>query len=162
MKNLNNNTASEDNFTPREILMPDNLMSDMDSILSGESNARQTHNSTVNSDSESENVDSSDHSVGLDNTTVSADLTGESDDDDWSNFLAELKAYDVNGNREERTSCRIDLDLSVSLEEIELLGYSRPDILSAMVRLFIKKHFSRLRELRRVKKSIFTPHDARP
>lgn len=159
MKTTNNNPASSDD--DREILMPDDFMPDIDSILSGDS-------VSVSQEVPTEKEPASDMSVmedsASDATSIAAQarepmrpaLSADEEEEEWNDFLDELGFYDDGGNRDERCSCRIDLELSVTLEEIEILGYSRPDILSAIVRRFLKRHLSRLKDMRRVKKSIFT------
>jgi len=158
MRTTNNDPSS---FDDREILMPDGFMPDIDSILSGEpvpvshempSEETPSHNDGVKEDSETR---SSTLTASAPDPTQT-DLSTEEEEEDWNDFLDELKFYDNGSNREERCSCRIDLELSGTLEEIEILGYSRPDILSAIVRRFLKRHLTRLKEMRRVKKSIFS------
>lgn len=158
MRTTNNDPSS---FDDTEILMPDGFMPDIDSILSGEpvpvshempSEETPSHNDGVKEDSETR---SSTLTASAPDPTQT-DLSTEEEEEDWNDFLDELKFYDNGSNREERCSCRIDLELSGTLEEIEILGYSRPDILSAIVRRFLKRHLTRLKEMRRVKKSIFS------
>lgn len=77
---------------------------------------------------------------------------------EWTSFMSELKSYDpTKRSRDERLVCRIDRDICETIDDIEILGCSRPDIVSAIVRTFFKRHLSRLMELRRVKKSMFPP-----
>ena len=158
MKTTNNNTSSLDD---REILMPDGFMPDIDSILSGEpvpvSHETPSEEMPSYDDAVKEDVmpDPTPMEVQTQESVLSA-LSPAEEEEDWNDFLNELRFYDDGSNREERCSCRIDLELSGTLEEIEILGYSRPDILSAIVRRFLKRHLSRLKEMRRVKKNIFT------
>ncbi len=158
MKTTNNNTASHDD---REILMSDGFMPDIESILSGE--PVPVSHETPSEETPSYNDDVKEDAISAPTPmavqtqeSVRPALSPAEEEEDWNDFLTELKFYDDGGNREERCSCRIDLELSGTLEEIEILGYSRPDILSAIVRRFLKRHLTRLKEMRRVKKSIFT------
>lgn len=159
-----NNANAPSPLHEREIIMPDDFIPDMDNILSGEE-----EDSTESAADTYESKDSTEIPVTFETTPQISEADSDhmdektlteqtlSEESDWDSFIEELKAYDTPGNRQERTSCRMDLELWVSLEEIEILGYSRPDILSAMVRVFLKRHLSRLKELRRAKKkSIFT------
>lgn len=164
MKTMNNKTAPLDD---REILMPDALMPDIDSILSGEPSAKTEADSVSGDASDSDYTGKAAPSAEAeaDYMTVSdtdSTVVATSDEEDWNSFLNELKNYDNGGNREERCSCRIDIDLSDALEEIEILGYSRPDILSSIVRKFLKRHLARLKDLRRVNKSFFNRLDPQP
>lgn len=164
MKTMNNRTAPLDD---REILMPDDLMHDIDSILSGEP-AENTEADSVPdeaADSDYTGKDASSAETETDYASVpdkDSTAVATSDEEDWNSFLNELKNYDNGGNREERCSCRIDIDLSDALEEIEILGYSRPDILSSIVRKFLKRHLARLKDLRRVNKSFFNKINSQP
>lgn len=79
-----------------------------------------------------------------------------SDTREWTSFMSELKSYDpTKRSRDERLVCRIDRDICETIDDIEILGCSRPNIVSAIVRTFFKRHLSRLMELRCVKKSMF-------
>lgn len=75
---------------------------------------------------------------------------------EWEDFMNELENSEQ--GREDRTSTRIDTELNHSLADLDFGSYRRPDILSAIVRAFIKRNMDRLQDRVVVKKSIFTPN----
>lgn len=136
----------------REILMPDDFEpSQYENRSPIESDQAQMVKAE---DTTAIKIEPSLREYGSESTMSSSDFNTE----EWTSFMTELKSYDpTKRSREERLVCRIDRDLSESIDDIEIFGYSRPDIVSAIVRTFFKRHLSKLMEMRRIKKSIFPP-----
>lgn len=86
-------------------------------------------------------------------TTSPAD--DHSTTEEWNSFMENLRTYESQGGRENRTNCRLDIDIADALFELDINGSSRPDIVSAVMRGFLLRNKERLSQLRRVNKSFF-------
>ncbi len=75
--------------------------------------------------------------------------------DEWESFMGNLRSYDPRGYREKRYTCRLDSDIAEALDELDINGSSRPDIVSAVMRGFFQRNRERLLQLRRERKSFF-------
>lgn len=77
------------------------------------------------------------------------------DDKCWQDFLSYLEApADVDG-KAGRLVCKLDRDLADSLDDCDIRGRCRSDLVNAIVRSFFENHLSRLAQYRREKKSLF-------
>lgn len=73
----------------------------------------------------------------------------------WQDFLSYLEApTDVDG-KAGRLICKLDRDLADSLDDCDIRGRCRSDLVNAIVRSFFENHLSRLAQYRREKKSLF-------
>ena len=75
--------------------------------------------------------------------------------DEWESFMGNLRSYDPRGYREKRYTCRLDSDIADALDELDINGSSRPDIVSAVMRGFFQRNRERLLQLRRERRSFF-------
>lgn len=73
----------------------------------------------------------------------------------WQDFLSYLEApVDMDG-KAGRLVCKLDRDLADSLDDCDIRGRCRSDLVNAIVRSFFENHLSRLAQYRREKKSLF-------
>ena len=73
----------------------------------------------------------------------------------WQDFLSYLEApVDMDG-KVGRLVCKLDRDLADSLDDCDIRGRCRSDLVNAIVRSFFENHLSRLAQYRREKKSLF-------
>ena len=73
----------------------------------------------------------------------------------WQDFMAYLEAPADGDNKAGRLVCKLDRDLADSLDDCDILGRCRSDLVNAIVRSFFENHLSRLAQYRREKKSLF-------
>ena len=88
-------------------------------------------------------------------TEVQKQDTAHPGDKCWQDFMAYLEApADVDG-KAGRLVCKLDRDLADSLDDCDIRGRCRSDLVNAIVRSFFENHLSRLAQYRREKKSLF-------
>lgn len=73
----------------------------------------------------------------------------------WQDFLSYLEAPADSNGKAGRLVCKLDRDLADSLDDCDIRGRSRSDLVNAIVRSFFENHLSRLAQYRREKKSLF-------
>ncbi len=89
----------------------------------------------------------------VDNTVTQAvgqSSTGEC----WDRFLACIEST-IPQDREGRLACKIDRDLADTLDDCDIRGRCRSDLVNAIVRAFFGAYLTRLADYRREKKSLF-------
>lgn len=89
----------------------------------------------------------------VDNTVTQAvgqSSTGEC----WDRFLACIEST-IPQYREGRLACKIDRDLADTLDDCDIRGRCRSDLVNAIVRAFFGAYLTRLADYRREKKSLF-------
>ena len=62
-------------------------------------------------------------------------------------------------DKTERLVCKLDRDLADSLDDCDINGRCRSDLVNAIVRAFFKSYLLRLAEYRREKKSLFNSYN---
>ena len=77
------------------------------------------------------------------------------DDKCWQDFLSYLEAPADGDGKAGRLVCKLDRDLADSLDDCDIRGRCRSDLVNAIVRSFFENHLSRLAQYRREKKSLF-------
>ena len=77
------------------------------------------------------------------------------DDKCWQDFMAYLEAPADGEGKADRLVCKLDRDLADSLDDCDILGRSRSDLVNAIVRSFFETYLPRLAAYRREKKSLF-------
>ena len=88
------------------------------------------------------------------NNDVSLSYTGC-----WDDFMEYLQSDDSKTDKTERLVCKLDRDLADSLDDCDILGRCRSDLVNAIVRAFFKSYLPRLAEYRREKKSLFNSYN---
>jgi len=73
----------------------------------------------------------------------------------WQDFLSCLEAPADGDGKAGRLVCKLDRDLADSLDDCDIRGRCRSDLVNAIVRSFFENHLSRLAQYRREKKSLF-------
>ena len=73
----------------------------------------------------------------------------------WSDFMSYLETPADGDDKADRLVCKLDRDLADSLDDCDILGRCRSDLVNAIVRSFFENHLSRLAQYRREKKSLF-------
>lgn len=73
----------------------------------------------------------------------------------WQDFLSYLEAPADGDGKAGRLVCKLDRDLADSLDDCDIRGRCRSDLVNAIVRSFFENHLSRLAQYRREKKSLF-------
>lgn len=73
----------------------------------------------------------------------------------WQDFLSYLEAPADVDDKAGRLVCKLDRDLADSLDDCDIRGRCRSDLVNAIVRSFFENHLSRLAQYRREKKSLF-------
>lgn len=90
---------------------------------------------------------------GADNTGTQA--AGQSPTGDcWEGFLACIGSSKPQ-DRKGRLACKIDRDLADTLDDCDIRGRCRSDLVNAIVRAFFGAYLPRLADYRREKKSLF-------
>ena len=74
----------------------------------------------------------------------------------WDNAL---QSDDSKTDKTERLVCKLDRDLADSLDDCDIHGRCRSDLVNAIVRAFFKSYLPRLAEYRREKKSLFNSYN---
>ena len=77
----------------------------------------------------------------------------------WDDFMEYLQSDDSKTDTTERLVCKLDRDLADSLDDCDILGRCRSDLVNAIVRAFFKSYLPRLAEYRREKKSLFNSYN---
>ena len=91
------------------------------------------------------------------NTNTSA--VSLSDTGCWGDFMEYLQSDDSKTDKTERLVCKLDRDLADSLDDCDIHGRCRSDLVNAIVRAFFKSYLPRLAEYRREKKSLFNSYN---
>lgn len=91
------------------------------------------------------------------NTNTSA--VSLSDTGCWDDFMKFLQSDGSGTDKTERLVCKLDRDLADSLDDCDILGRCRSDLVNAIVRAFFKSYLPRLAEYRREKKSLFNSYN---
>lgn len=91
------------------------------------------------------------------NTNTSA--VSLSDTGCWSDFMEYLQSDGSGTDKAERLVCKLDRDLADSLDDCNIHGRCRSDLVNAIVRAFFKSYLPRLAEYRREKKSLFNSYN---
>ena len=77
----------------------------------------------------------------------------------WSDFMEFLTSDGSVTDKTERLVCKLDRDLADSLDDCDINGRCRSDLVNAIVRAFFKSYLPRLAEYRREKKSLFNSYN---
>lgn len=77
----------------------------------------------------------------------------------WGDFMEYLQSDGSKTDKTERLVCKLDRDLADSLDDCDILGRCRSDLVNAIVRAFFKSYLPRLAEYRREKKSLFNSYN---
>lgn len=88
-------------------------------------------------------------------TEVQKQDTAHPGDKCWQDFMAYLEAPTDGNGKTDRLVCKLDRDLADSLDDCDIRGRCRSDLVNAIVRSFFENHLSRLAQYRREKKSLF-------
>lgn len=77
----------------------------------------------------------------------------------WGDFMEYLQSDDSKTDKTERLVCKLDRDLADSLDDCDIHGRCRSDLVNAIVRAFFKSYLPCLAEYRREKKSLFNSYN---
>lgn len=77
----------------------------------------------------------------------------------WQDFMAYLEAPADGNGKADRLVCKLDRDLADSLDDCDIRGRCRSDLVNAIVRSFFENHLFRLAQYRREKKSLFNNYN---
>ena len=77
----------------------------------------------------------------------------------WSDFMEFLTSDGSVTDKTERLVCKLDRDLADSLDDCNIHGKCRSDLVNAIVRAFFKSYLPLLAEYRREKKSLFNSYN---
>lgn len=77
----------------------------------------------------------------------------------WQDFMVYLETPADGDGKADRLVCKLDRDLADSLDDCDILGRCRSDLVNAIVRSFFENHLSRLAQYRREKKSLFNNYN---
>ena len=77
----------------------------------------------------------------------------------WGDFMEYLQSDGSKTDKTERLVCKLDRDLADSLDDCDIHGRCRSDLVNAIVRAFFKSYLPRLAEYRREKKSLFNSYN---
>ena len=77
----------------------------------------------------------------------------------WDDFMDYLQSDGFGTDKTERLVCKLDRDLADSLDDCDINGRCRSDLVNAIVRAFFKSYLPRLAEYRREKKSLFNSYN---
>ena len=86
--------------------------------------------------------------------TVIQDVGQSSTGECWDRFLAYIESTKPQ-DRDGRLACKIDRDLADTLDDCDIHGRCRSDLVNAIVRAFFGTYLLRLADYRREKKSLF-------
>ena len=73
----------------------------------------------------------------------------------WDSFMLHLDRPATQDYRESRHVCKLDKELSDTLDELNIKSKSRSDLVNAIVRTFLDVHLDRMSEYRQERKSLF-------
>lgn len=76
----------------------------------------------------------------------------------WDMFLACIESTKPQ-DRDGRLACKIDRDLADTLDDCDIRGRCRSDLVNAIIRSFFENHLSLLAQYRREKKSLFNNYN---
>ena len=77
----------------------------------------------------------------------------------WQDFMSYLKTPADGDGKAGRLVCKLDRDLADSLDDCDIRGRCRSDLVNAIVRSFFENHLFRLAQYRREKKSLFNNYN---
>ena len=83
------------------------------------------------------------------------DLTRGINDSELILMQDSAETHGSGTDKTERLVCKLDRDLADSLDDCDIHGRCRSDLVNAIVRAFFKSYLPRLAEYRREKKSLF-------
>ena len=86
--------------------------------------------------------------------TVTQAVGQSSTDGCWDRFLACIESTKPQ-DRDGRLACKIDRDLADTLDDCDIRGRCRSDLVNAIVRAFFGAYLPHLADYRREKKSLF-------
>ncbi len=72
----------------------------------------------------------------------------------WHTFMTHLSGYGFREKKDERKVCMLDKDLADSLDECDIDRKCRSDVINAIVRTFVQTFLPKLREYRKINKSL--------
>ena len=72
----------------------------------------------------------------------------------WDDFMDYLQSDGFGTDKTERLVCKLDRDLADSLDDCDIHGRCRSDLVNAIVRAFFKSYLPRLAEYRRETNSL--------
>ncbi|MBD5236835.1 MAG: hypothetical protein HDS62_04755 [Bacteroidales bacterium] len=88
-----------------------------------------------------------------------SEVSPESMEDDgrlsWDSFMRHLDRPTTQDYKESRHVCKLDKELSDTLDELNIKSKSRSDLVNAIVRTFLDVHLDRMSEYRQERKSLF-------
>ena len=73
----------------------------------------------------------------------------------WKDFLSLLESAEKKEEKADRLVCKLDRDLADSLDDCDIFGRCRSDLVNSIVRAFFGAFLPRLAQYRREKKSLF-------
>lgn len=83
-------------------------------------------------------------------------LKGEETVDNlWEEFLSVLKSDNTATDKDERMVCKLDRDIAASIDQCDIFGRSRSDIVNALLRVIFKKYLSQFAAYRREQVTLF-------
>ena len=71
----------------------------------------------------------------------------------WDDFMEYLQSDDSKTDKTERLVCKLDRDLADSLDDCDIHGRCRSDLVNAIVRAFFKSYLPRLTKKKKKKKT---------
>ena len=77
----------------------------------------------------------------------------------WDDFMDYLQSDGFGTDKTERLVCKLDRDLADSLDDCDINGRCRSDLVNAIVRAFFKSYLPLLAEYKREKKSLFNSYN---
>lgn len=81
-------------------------------------------------------------------------LQPDVDNDDWELFSKNLSLYNFREKKDDRMICKLDRDLADSLDDCDFDRKCRSDIVNAIVRTFVNRYLTRLRQYKRNNRSL--------
>ena len=73
----------------------------------------------------------------------------------WNSFMNHLDRPTSPDYKESRHVCKLNKELSDTLDELNIKGKSRSDLVNAIVRTFFDEHLDRMSAYRQERKSLF-------
>lgn len=81
--------------------------------------------------------------------------TDNSSDNLWEEFLSILKSDNAAIDKDDRMVCKLDRDIAASIDQCDIFGRSRSDIVNALLRVIFKKYLSQFAAYRREQVTLF-------
>lgn len=73
----------------------------------------------------------------------------------WEEFLSVLKSDNTATDKDDRMVCKLDRDIATSIDQCDIFGRSRSDIVNALIRVIFKKYLSQFAAYRREQVTLF-------